>query len=204
MDWISVWKGVKSMNPKIIYPIPKRQNMFYRILRSYARILFILTGIVCLIINILTKTPLWSIIVIWALFSIWRLIFSLKLVEFSIFSHGVRASFYVVVLLGLIDYFLAPGWAETVVPICLFGMMLMMTILYFVLYDRKDRHLASILLLGVYVMVSIPYSMHSWPITNWIAFSFLVAAVVIFIVLIVSNWSDVLYEIRSRLNLHKR
>ncbi len=192
------------MNPKIVYPIPVRQNMFYRTLRSYARIVFLFTAFVCLLVNLLTQTRLWSVIVIWALLGIWRLIFSLKLVEFSIFSHGVRASFYIVVLLGLIDYFLAPGWAETVIPICLFAMMLVMTILYFALYDRKDRHLASILLLGLYVLVAVPYSLHSWPITNWIAFSFLIAAILIFIILIVSNWHDVLYEIRNRLNMHER
>ena len=192
------------MNPKIIYPIPKRQNTLYRTVRSYARILFIATALICLIVNLLTKTPLWSIIVIWALFSAWRLVFSLKLIEFSVFSHGIRASFYIVVLLGLIDYFLAPGWAETVIPICMFGMMLLMTILYFLLHGRKDRHLASILLLGLYVLVAVPYSLHSWPITNWIAFSFLVAAVLIFIILIISNWKDVLYEIRCRLNMHER
>lgn len=192
------------MNPKIVYPIPVRQNMFYRTLRSYARIVFLFTAFVCLLVNLLTRTRLWSVIVIWVLLGIWRLIFSLKLVEFSIFSHGVRASFYIVVLLGLIDYFLAPGWAETVIPICLFAMMLVMTILYFALYDRKDRHLASILLLGLYVLVAVPYSLHSWPITNWIAFSFLIAAILIFIILIVSNWRDVLYEIRNRLNMHER
>ena len=192
------------MNPKIVYPIPKRQITIYRTLRSYARILFVATAGICLLINLLTRTKLWSIIVIWALFSMWRLIFSLKLIEFSAFSHGIRACFYVVILLGLIDYFLAPGWAETVVPICMFAMMLLMTILYFVLNGRKDRHLASILLLGVYVLVAVPYSLHSWPITNWIAFSFLVAAVLIFIVLIISNWRDVLYEIRCRLNIHER
>ena len=192
------------MNPKIIYPIPKRQNTLYRTVRSYARILFSATALICLIINLLTKTPLWSIIVLWALFSTWRLVFSLKLIEFSVFSHGIRASFYIVVLLGLIDYFLAPGWAETVVPICMFGMMLLMTILYFLLNGRKDRHLASILLLGLYVLVAVPYSLHSWPITNWVAFSFLVAAVLIFIILIISNWKDVLYEIRCRLNMHER
>ncbi|MBR4462445.1 MAG: hypothetical protein IKS51_07710 [Erysipelotrichaceae bacterium] len=192
------------MNPKIVYPIPKRQITIYRTLRGYARILFLATAGICLLINLLTRTKLWSIIVIWALFSIWRLIFSLKLIEFSVFSHGIRACFYVVVLLGLIDYFLAPGWAQTVIPICMFGMMLVMTILYFVLNGRKDRHLASILLLGVYVLVAVPYSLHSWPITNWIAFSFLVAAVLIFIILIISNWKDVLYEIRSRLNMHQR
>ncbi len=192
------------MNPKIVYPIPIRQNTVYRTLRAYARIFFLVIAFICVLVNLLTRTKLWSVIVIWVLLGIWRLIFSLKLVEFSIFSHGVRAGFYIVVLLGLIDYFLAPGWAETVIPICMFAMMLVMSILYFALYDRKDRHLASILLLGLYVLVAVPYSLHSWPITNWIAFSFLIAAILIFIILIISNWRDVLYEIRNRLNMHER
>ena len=191
------------MNPRIVYPIPKRQYTFYSTFRYYYGIVSILVSIICVIVNILTHTKPWSAIVIWSLFSLWSLVFSLKIVEFSIFAHAIRSSFYIIILLGLIDYFIAPGWAQTVIPIVLFGTMLVMLIIYFVTYDKKERHLASILLLGLIVIGSIPYSIHSWPVTNKIALGFNIASLVLLIVLIIINWKDVLYEIKARFNLFK-
>lgn len=191
------------MNPKIIYPIPVRQNLAYVYFRNYSRIVFIVISLICIIINFLTHTKPWSLIVAWCLFSLWRLIFSLKIVEFSIFSHAIRACMHVMVLLVLIDHFLAPGWAQTVIPIFLFAVTLIMMILFYAIYDKKDRHLASILFLGLFVLISIPYSLHSLPITNWIAFSFNVASVVLLIILIIINYKDVIYEVKARLNLKK-
>ena len=186
------------MNPKIIYPIPERQAGFYRSLRNLARITFLAAGVICLLINFLVKGKMWSIIVIWSLFSVWRLVFSLRLVEFSIFSHASKVTFYIVILLFLIDRFLAPGWAETVIPIVLFADLLVMFVLFFITYERRQRHLVSIILLGLLNLVSIPYSIHSWPIDNWIAFSFQIASLALFIVMIIVNRKDLMYELKVR------
>ena len=186
------------MNPKIIYPIPERQAGFYRSLRNLARITFLAAGVICLLINFLVKGKMWSIIVIWSLFSVWRLVFSLRLVEFSIFSHANKVTFYIVILLFLIARFLAPGWAETVIPIVLFADLLVMFVLFFVTYERRQRHLVSIILLGLLNLVSIPYSIHSWPIDNWIAFSFQIASLALFIVMIIVNRKDLMYELKVR------
>ena len=186
------------MNPKIIYPIPERQAGFYRSLRNLARITFLAAGVICLLINFLVKGKMWSIIVIWSLFSVWRLVFSPRLVEFSIFSHASKVTFYIVILLFLIDRFLAPGWAETVIPIVLFADLLVMFVLFFVTYERRRRHLVSIILLGLLNLVSIPYSIHSWPIDNWIAFSFQIASLALFIVMIIVNRKDLMYELKVR------
>ena len=74
------------MNPKIVYPIPKRQSLFYKDLRNIARIVFIVASIICLVVNLLIKGKPWSLIVLWSLFLLWRIVFSFKLVEFS-FIH---------------------------------------------------------------------------------------------------------------------
>ena len=186
------------MNPKIIYPIPNRQHFFYRNLRNYARITFIIAGIVCLLVNLLVKGKAWSIIVVWSLFSTWRLLFSLRLVEFSIYSHAIRVTIYTVVLLVLIDTLLAPGWAQTVVPIVLFGYFLLMVILYYVIYSRKQRHLVSVMMLGLLNLIAIPYSIRSWPIENWLAFAFLAASLILFVILIIIDWKEIRYEIKAR------
>ena len=186
------------MNLKIIYPIPDRQSTFYKNFRNIARIVFLVASAVCLIVNLLVKGKMWSIIVIWSLISLWRLIFSLRLVEFSIFSHASKVTFYLVFLLFLIDRFLAPGWAQTVIPIVLFADLLVMFVIFFVTYDRKDRHVVAIVFLGLLNLISIPYSIHSWPIENWIAFSFQIASLVLFLVVLIISRKDLLYEIKTR------
>ena len=186
------------MNPKIIYPVPERQSLFYRYLRNIVRIVFLVAALVCLIVNLLVKGKMWSLVVIWSLFSVWRLVFSLRLVEFSIFAHANKVTFYLVVLLFLIDHFLVPGWAETVIPIVLFADLLVMFVIYFAIYDRKERHLISIVLLGVLNLITIPYSLHSWPISNWIAFAFQCASLLLFVTLLLINRNELIYEIRAR------
>ena len=188
------------MNPKIIYPIPDRQSNLYRNLRSVTRIVFILAAFICLLVNILVKGKPWSLIVIWSLFCTWRLFFSLRLVEFSIFAHTVRITLYIIVLLYLIDRFLAPGWGETVIPIVLFGDLLIMLVVFLMTYDRKERHVVSITMLGLINLAMIPYSLHSWPITNWIAFAFLCASLVLFIVLLIINRKQLIHELKVRFN----
>ena len=186
------------MNPKIIYPIPERQRMFFRRLREIVRIVFICASLICLLVNFLVKGKFWSIIVVWSLFSLWRLIFSLRLVEFSVYSHAVRVTLHTIILLFLIDHFLAPGWAQTVIPIVFFADLLLMFVIYYVTYDRRHRHLVSILMLGLINLISIPYSIRSWPIDNWIAFAFQAASLLLFVVLIIINRKDLIYELKVR------
>ena len=186
------------MNPKIIYPIPERQRMFFRRLREIVRIVFICASLICLLVNFLVKGKFWSIIVVWSLFSLWRLIFSLRLVEFSVYCHAVRVTLHTIILLFLIDHFLAPGWAQTVIPIVFFADLLLMFVIYYVTYDRRHRHLVSILMLGLINLISIPYSIRSWPIDNWIAFAFQAASLLLFVVLIIINRKDLIYELKVR------
>ncbi len=186
------------MNPKIIYPIPGNQGTFYKSLRNIVRIVFLLASVICLLVNFLVKGKPWSIIVVWTLFSLWRLIFSLRLVEFSAFSHANRVTFYIVVLLFLIDRFLTSGWAQTVIPIVLFADLLVMFIIFFATYERRELHLLSVLLLGVLNLVTIPYSIRSWSICNWLAFSFQIASFVLFVIMIIVNRKDLIYELKAR------
>lgn len=186
------------MNPKIVYPIPVKQSQFYRKLRSICRIVFIIAAIVCVLINIIFKSKPWSLIVLWSLFSVWQLVFSLNLTEYSIFSHIVSIFLYLIVLLVIIDAFISPGWADTVVPIVFFGALLVMTIIYFSTYERKQRHIYSMFILGLLSIIGIPYYTHSWPIKNWLAFSFQIATSVLFIVLLIINRKDILIELKTR------
>ncbi|MBR3227953.1 MAG: hypothetical protein IKF68_05355 [Erysipelotrichaceae bacterium] len=186
------------MEPKIVYPIPESQSFFYRRFRFIMRIVFIVAAFTCVLVNILVKGKAWSVVVVWSLYMTWKLAFSLKLVEFSIFSHATRSFLYIIILLGLIGFFLAPGWAEIVIPIVFFGSFLIMIILYFAIYSRRDRHLVSIMLLGLSAVLSIPYSLHSWPIDNWLAFAFALASLILFILMIVICRKEIRHELKNR------
>ena len=186
------------MNPKIVYPIPKRQSLFYKDLRNIARIVFIVASIVCLIVNTLIKGKPWSLIVLWSLFLLWRIVFSFKLVEFSFYSYFVRIIIHIVILLVLIDKCLSPGWASLVVPIVLFCCLLIMFIYFFVAYDRKQRHLMSVVFLGIISIIQIVYFNHTLQIENILAFVFQVATFILFLILLISNWKDLLIEIKAR------
>ena len=186
------------MNPKNIYPIPRRQNMFYKDLRNISRIVFILASIICVVINIISKTKPWSLIVLWCLFSLWKILFSLKLMEFSFFSYIVKISLSILVLLMLIDYFLISGWAKRVVPIFMFFVLLVMSIYFYVSHDRKERHLISIVILGTIAIAQIPIYTNSLPISNWLAFGFQIATILLFLILVILNWKDLLIELKMR------
>jgi len=192
------------MNPKITYPIPVRQHSFYRTTRAIVRIVFLTAAFVCVLLNLILKGKAWSLIVLWSLFSIWQLVFSLKLVEYSVFSHITHIFIDAIILLWLIDRFLAPGWASTVIPIVFFAAMLTMFIIYFVTFDRKHRHLTSMLVMGLLNLATIPYYTHHWPIDNWVAFAFQIASAVLFLVLLIISWKDIPAELRARFKIKNR
>ena len=186
------------MNPKIIYPIPIRQSQIYRNLRNFCRILFIVAALVCLLINFLVKGKAWSLIVVWSLFITWRAVFSLKLSEFSVFSHIISLSIYVIILLVLIDRFLISGWAQTVVPIVFFAIILIMMIVYYATYEKKERHIVSISFLAFISIISIPYYYHSWPIENWVGFAFHLASLVLSLILAIISRKEIMRELKVR------
>ena len=185
------------MNPKIIYPIPPREQHAYRTIRNIMRIIFIMASLICLIVNYFTGGKAWSLIAVWALIALWRLIFSLELVEFSIFAHATKAIFYVLVLLWLIDHFLIPGWAYIAMPIFAFLSLLVMAIIFYATYSKKEKHLLPILWLGLYALVLLPYSFKDGKI-YWLTFSFTLASLVILLVLLITNFKSYLHEAKIR------
>ena len=58
------------MNPKIVYPIPPRQEEKYRIVRNIMRIVFIALALISLITNYFIGGKAWSLIVVWALIAL--------------------------------------------------------------------------------------------------------------------------------------
>ena len=185
------------MKYKNIYPIPPYEEKSYRRIRNIMRIIFITIALISLITNYFIGGKAWSLVVVWLLIALWRLIFSLSLVEFSIFAHATKAIFYVLVLLWLIDYFIIHGWAYIAMPIFAFISLLVMSIIFYATYSKKEKHLLPIFWLGLYAIVLLPYSFREGKI-YWLTFSFTLASIAIFLILLIANHKAYLHEARIR------
>ena len=125
------------MKVKVIYPAMDKVNILFLRLRRIVRWLFMVAGLACVIVNLAVKGKAWSVVVVWSLLSAWSLFFSPDSIEFNFISQTVKAVFYVIILLGLIDVCLAPGWSMFVIPIILFAALILTTI--FLLVDYKSQ-----------------------------------------------------------------
>lgn len=192
------------MNPKIIYPIPTTQSYIYRTTRKWLAIIFLVAAITSVIANIVVKGKFWSIVVVWSLFAIYRSIFSLKLVEFSAFSHASRIILRILILLWLIDHFLAPGWADTVMPIVGFGSLVVMVIIFYVFYSKKEQHILSVVLLGIFAILTFPATIRDLPNINWIAVAFSLASFIILLSIVLIHRNEIKQEISNRFRLYRR
>ena len=187
------------MEIKNIYPVPERNSLVYKNIRNIVKISFFIIGITCLIINIILKGKAWSLIVVWSLLSIWRSLFSLKLVEFSIFSHAIRIIIHIVILLLIIDLTVFNGLAQVSLPIVLVLSLLIMLILFYIFYNRKDRHIFSIFLLGLLNLAALHYSLDLYKQHHYIILGFNILGIILFIILFITNYKDIKYEIKARI-----
>ena len=187
------------MKIKIIYPIPKRNSLVYRNTRYISKILFFIIGILSIIINMIFSDKMWSLIVIWSLISIWNIFFSLKLVEFSIFSHINRIILHLVFLLALIESIFELDLLKIILPIVVLICLIIMSVIFYILHDKRDRNIISIITLGLLNIIMLPYALNSLHEANWLLLSFHIISLIILIILLISNYKDLIFEIKSRI-----
>ncbi len=135
------------MDIKITYPPVKRRGKFLRILVTALRWLALLACIACPVVNICTGGRAWSIIVVMGVYMLWTLVLSPDLVEYNRISQFIKLTLSACVLLGLIDYFLAPGWAVEVVSIVAFGALVICAVLFFSDLQRQKQNMMPMLVL---------------------------------------------------------
>lgn len=184
-----------------IYPEIKEKNLAYPKIRPYVRIAFLIAAVTCVVVNLATGGKAWSIIVVWSLFGVWKLLFSPDTVEFNIISQAVKVMFYTVILLGLIDYFLAPGWAEFVIPIVCFGTLIFTCIVFFTdIRNQMKNTLPMIRVVSWSLIAGIVYAMvrrqMDWTMIVLIAVS---SAILIFFLLFPTSF---LRELHKRFHTH--
>ena len=155
------------MDLEIIYPKIKKQSLAKLRVRYIFGLIFLAAALVCPVVNIVLGGPAWSVIVLWSLYMVWTLCLRLPLVERNLINLGVRFAVMTVVLLILIDRLLAPGWAEFVVPLVVYGALLALAALFFVNVSKQRQNVMPLVLLTFAVLVGSGVALFAFSLTSW-------------------------------------
>lgn len=150
------------MKVEITYPPVERRRLQRRKLLRILRWPFLFAAYICPLINLLTGGKAWSVIVLMSLYMAWKLVLSTDLVEYNRISQFTKLIVCTCVLLGLIDWLLAPGWAVEVVPIVCFGGLVVAGILFFTDLERQKQNMLPMLVLIVMALFGSVIGLSLW------------------------------------------
>ncbi len=175
------------MNIKNTYPTPPKQKIKRNKLIKILRWPMIFAAIACPIINFILGGRWWSVVVLMGMYSLWSLVLSPDLVEYNRLSQFIKSVIYAIILMVLIDYFLAPGWAAEVVPIVGFGSLIVAAILLFTDLEQQKQNLRPLLIfiviciVGSAVGLSVELKVSLWPLAvlGAVAVAVLIACVIV-------------------------
>lgn len=141
-----------TMRVHATYPPNTPQSFWRRNRQALWRSAFVLTGYLCLIINLLTGGPAWSLIVIGGLMTFWVAFIYKPQVEATPIKKLCDTALAVCLYLFLLDSVVGGGWSGFVVPIVFFG-ELIVTGGYFLLFFHKRKRdflpLFELILIGL-------------------------------------------------------
>jgi hypothetical protein len=141
------------MKVKITYPIVSIKKIKRRKVLDVLFWPFLLVIYSLPIINILTGKPLWSIVVLYALYMVWELFINVDLVELNRISQFIKLVVHSSILLALIDIFLSPGWAVEVISIVAFSALTISGILFFTDFRRQKQNMLPLIVLIFLTMI---------------------------------------------------
>lgn len=191
------------MDLKLTYPpIEKRLVQRKKVLRIL-RWPMVFAAYASVVVNLVLGGKAWSAVVFMALYMVWKLIFSVDLVEYNRISQLVKSVIYVCILLVLIDVLLAPGWAELVVPLVCLGGIVVSGILFFSDVEKQRQNLFPLLMLcvvsGVAAALALCIGKTSAP---WAFAAMGAGALGVLVAIISVLGSAFLRELRCRFHVH--
>jgi len=137
----------------ITYPKPQKRRSHRSIIINVGKDLFLLSSLLCAVINIWSGGKAWSVIVIWSLYMIWTLLVSPDMIEYNRISQFTKAIVQSCILLVLIDISIISGWASNVVSIICFGALIAVCLLLYSDFERQRHNLLPIILLSVLSLI---------------------------------------------------
>ncbi len=154
------------MKIEIVYPPvstnDRKKACWKRIL---LRTMFIL---ICaaLLINWRVGGPAWSVVAVWVMLALYRLVLSPEPVERGTVSILVRALLYIIVTMVLIESLLAPGWADTAVPLATLGALISSAVLSVIAMENQQPLSMNMLILLLFSGLALPlYRVLNKPLT---------------------------------------
>lgn len=190
------------MKIEITYPpVPKRNLRHKKALRMVKWLCFF-AACICPAINLATGGKAWSLIVLMSLYMLWTLVLSPDLVEYNRISQFIKLIACSCVLLGLIDIFLAPGWAIEVVPIVCFCGLSISGVLFFTDLERQKQNMLPMLLLIGTALIGSAVGLGVWHgESNWALVVMGVVALVLLVICIATLGNDFLRELKRRFHI---
>lgn len=175
------------MKINITYPLPKGKSYTRRRLLKVLKWPFILSSIACVIVNICVGKPYWSCIVIVSLLALWKLVFSLDLVEYNRISQVIKSTLYVVILVTLINFLIVPIWTLGVLCIICFSALILAGVLFLTDIKRQKQNMLPMFFFIIVTMIaSVIGFMNSdssnlWTVIVMASLSFVLLLVCIFV-----------------------
>lgn len=170
------------MKIDITYPQPGKEQALRRHFIAALRWPFLFAAFICPVINLVVGGKAWSAVVVWSLWMVWSGAVSPSLVEYNRISQSIKSIVNACVLLFLIDWLLAPGWAIETVPIVCFSGLAASGVLFFTDLQRQKQNMFPMMLLTVGSLLGSVIGLSLWhQETRWamavmgaVAFSLLV------------------------------
>lgn len=164
------------MNIKITYASAKKGFDRKQMLKIW-RWPFLAAAICPVIVNLCVGGKAWSVISLWGVYMLWSNVFALNIVGYNRIRQSVKVTIQTGILLLLIEWLLAPIWADFVLPIVGFGALTLAATLFFSDLRRQKANVMPMLVFAVVLMVisALLGWLHSgwiWPVIVMAAVSF--------------------------------
>lgn len=187
------------MDVKIVYPhVTKRQKRSIALM-ALLRFLALAACIVCPIVNLRVGGKGWSVVVIMGVYTLWTLVLSPDLVEYNRISQFIKTVLCACVLMGLIDYFISPGWALNVISIVAFGALIVCGVLFFSDLERQKQNMMPMLTLILLCLIGSATGVGIWRgQARWSIFATGAVALALLIACIFILGKDFIRELKRR------
>ena len=137
------------MRLEINFPTPSKRVSRRRGLIRWMRWPFLISAITCPLVNLCVGGKAWSVVVLWAMWIAWSDFIAPTMIDYNRTSQSIRWIVQCCILLFLIDWLLAPGWALLVVPMVAAGGLLVASVLFLADFSRQRQNAAPLLLLCI-------------------------------------------------------
>jgi hypothetical protein len=133
------------MEIKSSYPKPAKKSKFMEIFRLVCGLLFAISSVASVVVNLSVGGKPWSIVVVWSIYIAYSLLFT-PLIEYNLINSGLMLTLRLSILLLFIDLFLAGGWAKIVIPIIISAAFLTLCIIFFSRARTRRGHMLPLIL----------------------------------------------------------